>query len=242
MAIAEQQPRLPELHRGTGQDAPAAVNELADKWGRLTTIATLAVLPIWPLAYMIFASRYPDSSVFVRGAVATGAMVVVRGALDVLFHRWIPWPNLYGAEVSVYQDRDARARRRSWFWSSRIRFARAFVLSPLAWLAAFGLIGGLFYVWLKWAVWVFDSVGGLFGFHPGSTLEESLSSLFANPTQGVQMVVQLFLLFVINFVIFLGPLMAMGIGQIQSFEPGDATWGVKLDDVRGQAEPKEEIR
>ena len=36
--------------------------------------------------------------------------------------------------------------------------------------------------------------------------------------------------------------MAMGIGQIQSFEPGDATWGVKLDDVRGQAEPKEEIR
>jgi ATP-dependent Zn protease len=242
MAIAEQQPRLPELHRGTGQDAPAAVNELADKWGRLTTIATLAVLPIWPLAYMIFASRYPDSSVFVRGAVATGAMVVVRGALDVLFHRWIPWPNLYGAEVSVYQDRDARARRRSWFWSSRIRFARAFVLSPLAWLAAFGLIGGLFYVWLKWAVWVFDSVGGLFGFHPGSTLEESLSSLFANPTQGVQMIVQLFLLFVINFVIFLGPLMAMGIGQIQSFEPGDATWGVKLDDVRGQAEPKEEIR
>ena len=36
--------------------------------------------------------------------------------------------------------------------------------------------------------------------------------------------------------------MAMGIGQIQAIEPGDATWGVNLDDVRGQAEPKEEIR
>jgi len=62
MAIAEQQPRLPELHRGTTQEAPSATNELADKWGRLTTIATLAVLPIWPLAYVLFASRYPDPS------------------------------------------------------------------------------------------------------------------------------------------------------------------------------------
>ena len=28
---------------------------------------------------------------------------------------------------------------------------------------------------------------------------------------------------------------------IRSYEPGDASWGVKLDDVRGQAEAKEEI-
>ena len=136
MAIAEQQPRLPELHRGQTHEAPSAVNELADKWGRLTTIATLAVLPIWPLAYVLFAARYPDQSFFVKGAVATGAMVITRGALDVLFHRWIPWPNLYGAEVSAYQDRDARARRRSWFWTSRLRFLRAFLLSPLVWLPA----------------------------------------------------------------------------------------------------------
>ena len=242
MAIAEQQPRLPELHRATAQQAPRAVNELADKWGRLTTIATLAVLPVWPLAFVLVGSRWPDMSFFLKGLIASAAMVVMRGMLDVLFHRWIPWPNLYGAEVSAYQDRDARARRRSWFWTSRLRFARSFILSPLLWLAAFGAIGGLFFLWLKWAVWVFDFVGGWFGFQPGSSLENALSSLFSNPTQGVQMVVQLFMLFIINFVIFLGPLMAMGIGQIQSFEPGDATWGVKLDDVRGQAEPKEEIR
>ena len=34
----------------------------------------------------------------------------------------------------------------------------------------------------------------------------------------------------------------MGISQIRGYEPGDAEWGVKLDDVRGQAEAKEEIR
>ena len=29
--------------------------------------------------------------------------------------------------------------------------------------------------------------------------------------------------------------------QIRGYEPGDASWGVKIDDVRGQAEAKEEI-
>ncbi len=34
----------------------------------------------------------------------------------------------------------------------------------------------------------------------------------------------------------------MGISQIRGFEPGDADWGVRLDDVRGQKEAKEEVR
>ncbi len=51
-----------------------------------------------------------------------------------------------------------------------------------------------------------------------------------------------FFLFIANFLIFLGPMMLMGISQIRGYEPGDATWGVKLEDVRGQAEAKEEVR
>ena len=34
----------------------------------------------------------------------------------------------------------------------------------------------------------------------------------------------------------------MNLSQIQAFEPGDAEWGVRLADVRGQAEAKEEVR
>ncbi len=41
--------------------------------------------------------------------------------------------------------------------------------------------------------------------------------------------------------ILFGPLVCFGIQQIKAYEPGDADWGVKLDDVRGQAEAKEEI-
>jgi ATP-dependent Zn protease len=43
-------------------------------------------------------------------------------------------------------------------------------------------------------------------------------------------------------VILFGPLMLVGITQMRGFEPGDADWGVRLDDVRGQAEAKEEVR
>ena len=49
-------------------------------------------------------------------------------------------------------------------------------------------------------------------------------------------------LFLANFLIFMGPMMLMGISQIRGYEPGDAEWGVKLDHVRGQAEAKEEVR
>ena len=55
-------------------------------------------------------------------------------------------------------------------------------------------------------------------------------------------VVQIVFLFFANFLIFMGPLLLMGISQIRGYEPGDAEWGVKLDHVRGQAEAKEEIR
>src|SRR5437868_896353 len=48
--------------------------------------------------------------------------------------------------------------------------------------------------------------------------------------------------FIFNFMILLGPMLAMSISQIRGFEPGDADWGVRLDHVRGQAEAKEEVR
>jgi cell division protease FtsH len=49
------------------------------------------------------------------------------------------------------------------------------------------------------------------------------------------------MLFFINFAIFFGPFLFFAVRQIRGYEPGDASWGVKIDDVRGQAEAKEEI-
>ncbi len=50
------------------------------------------------------------------------------------------------------------------------------------------------------------------------------------------------LFFLGNFLILFGPMVFMGVSQMRAYEPGDADWGVKLDDVRGQAEAKEEVR
>jgi cell division protease FtsH len=50
----------------------------------------------------------------------------------------------------------------------------------------------------------------------------------------------IFLIF--NFVILFGPLLMLNLSQVRGFEPGDAEWGVRLDDVRGQEEAKEEVR
>jgi len=47
---------------------------------------------------------------------------------------------------------------------------------------------------------------------------------------------------IFNFLILFGPLLLMGVAQIRAYEPGDADWGVRLEDVRGQAEAKEEVR
>lgn len=67
------------------------------------------------------------------------------------------------------------------------------------------------------------------------------SVLHAMSHYGIQLIIlPLYMFF--NFAILFGPMMFMGISQIRGFEPGDASWGVKLDDVRGQAEAKEEIR
>jgi hypothetical protein len=52
---------------------------------------------------------------------------------------------------------------------------------------------------------------------------------------------QIPLFFLINILILFGPLLFFGLKQMKGYEPGDADWGVKLEDVRGQAEPKAEV-
>jgi ATP-dependent Zn protease len=47
--------------------------------------------------------------------------------------------------------------------------------------------------------------------------------------------------FLFNAGILFGPLLLANLRQVRGYEPGDAKWGVNMEDVRGQAEPKEEV-
>ncbi|MGL6280246.1 MAG: AAA family ATPase [Gaiella sp.] len=180
----------------------AASQELASNWRRLTRAATIVAVITSPAVYVWLTQRY-DWSWWTSLLATLGMIVAFRGIVDLIFHRLIPWPSLFGLESAKLREEDVVARRRVWFW----RF------------------------WVKVAI-----VGGILYF---------LASRFMSAELLVQilpLLVMLPIFLIFNFVILFGPLLLMNLSQIQAFEPGDAQWGVKLDDVRGQVEAKEEVR
>jgi ATP-dependent Zn protease len=177
-------------------------SELASQWRRLTRAAPLVALITAP-AVVVWLNQTEGWSWFWSIVAALGLVVCFRGFVDLLFHRLIPRPSLFGLESQRMREEDVVARRRVWFWR--------FWLKTGIVLAIVGVLAWLF----------FDA----------ALLVQVLPLLIMLP---------LFLVF--NFLILFGPLLIMNLSQIQSFEPGDAEWGVKLGDVRGQAEAKEEVR
>ncbi|HKS78501.1 MAG TPA: AAA family ATPase, partial [Gaiellaceae bacterium] len=146
-------------------------------------------------------------------------VVVFRGLVDLLFRRFIPWPSLFGLETQQHREDDVLGRRRAWFWHFWLRAGiAAVVIITVVWLFRGGSwIGAL------------DSMG------------HGAGRVFGNALFWIQ-VLSVFFLFIANFAILIGPLLLMNLTQMRAFEPGDAEWGVKMEDVRGQAEAKEEVR
>jgi ATP-dependent Zn protease len=150
---------------------------------------------------------------------ALAAVVIFRGLVDVLAHRLIPAPTIYGAESELARD-DVISRRRLWYWRKKFR-------RTTFWGTSFVLVSLI--------------VAILQGEGIGAAMEDVLTAVPDFLASAPQLLGYLVALFLINFLILFGPLVALGIQQIKGYEPGDADWGVKLDDVRGQAEAKEEI-
>jgi cell division protease FtsH len=181
-------------------------NELASQWRRLTRAATVVALITAP-AVVVWLHQTEGWSWFWSILAALLLVVSFRGFFDLLIHRLIPRPSLFGLESAQLREEDIVARRRVWFW----RFWR----NILIWTVVLGLLSYLIF-------WVLLDP---------AYLMQILPLLVIFPA-----------FLIMNFLILFGPLLVMNLSQIQSFEPGDAEWGVKLSDVRGQAEAKEEVR
>jgi cell division protease FtsH len=190
---------------GVRRDSSALSTELADQWRLLTRAATFVALLTSPALYLWLTSQQGHSW-WAALLITLGTVVVLRGLMEVLFRRVIPWPSLFGLESAQLREEDVVARRRAWFWRFWFKVA--------IWAAIIGIPA---YLWLRG--------------EGGAILVQILPLIVILPV---------FLIF--NFVILFGPLLIMNISQVRGFEPGDAEWGVKLEDVRGQAEAKEEIR
>jgi ATP-dependent Zn protease len=217
MAYAEQSPRP----RGPiNEHAPA----LAHEWRALTRAATAVALLTAPAFFLVMFDT-DHASLALSLIVTVFAVLVFRGLVEVVARKLIPSPTLYGADESLRKD-DLVARRRYWYWRTKFRrlpVYAAIVLALLGVCQAFFAFSGV-------SSPFFDPFPALRQLFPAGTLPQ-LGLVF----------VQLPMLLFINFFIFFGPFLFMAVRQIRSYEPGDASWGVKIGDVRGQAEAKEEI-
>jgi cell division protease FtsH len=204
---------------GTGEFASSAVSrELASGWRRLTRAATFVALLTSPALVAFFMRQ--DHWPLWKALVVTLLIVIgFRGLVDLLFRRFIPWPSLFGLESQQHREEDVLGRRRAWFWHFWLRVGVVvLLLITVVWLFRGGSwIGAL------------DSMG------------HGIKRIFSSAGLWIQ-IVFVFFLFIANFAILLGPLLLMNLTQMRAFEPGDAEWGVKMEDVRGQAEAKEEVR
>jgi hypothetical protein len=200
--------------RSPGTDA----SMLAGEWRRLRRAATAVAVFTSPLFFVILYDRLGLS--FPAALAATlGGVIAFRGLVDVAARKLLPWPSMYGVERHIAEE-DVVARRRTWFWRSLYR--KVFFLAVL--IAVVGALVALIghHSWWGGVQAIFDWIG-----HIGTSL----------PSLAITFVI----FFLFNAGILFGPLLAANLRQVRGYEPGDAKWGVDMEDVRGQAEPKEEV-
>src|SRR5919109_1304364 len=196
---------------------------LAREWRRLGRAATAVAVITSPALFVALYDRagWPIAWALLGTLLGVAAF---RGLIDVLAHKPIPAPSLYGAEREL-RGEDVVSRRRLWYWRRKYRrltwlFA-VFAVAVLIAMAYNAISGGDASVW-----------GGI------QTIGD-VAAAFAPVMLAYLPIISI--LFFANFLILFGPMLLLGVQQIKGYEPGDADWGVKLADVRGQAEAKEEI-
>jgi len=217
MAYVEESPRM----RGPINEHAHA---LASEWKRLTRVATAVALLTAPAFFLVLYES--DHLGLVLSLIVTWlAVIAFRGLVEVAVRKLIPWPSLYGADERL-KNEDIVARRRYWYWRGKVRRLPLYVLGLIMLLAFCQLL----FAFAGVSSSFFNPFAGLRQIFPPDTLPQ-LALVF----------VQLPLLLFINVFILFGPFLFMAVRGIRSYEPGDASWGVRIDDVRGQAEAKEEI-
>ncbi len=200
--------------------------QLSQQWRRLTRIATVVAILTSPSVFFWY-HRHNGWSTGLSLVATFATIIAFRGFVDIVVRRLIPWPSLFGTDDARLREEDIVNRRRSWTWRFALRIAI--------------YLGSI--ITIVFLERYFTAPAGTTVSWPstGVHILHGMWNLVRNRTLLLQLVFVVFL-FLANFLIFMGPLMLMGISQIRGYEPGDAEWGVRLDDVRGQAEAKEEVR
>jgi ATP-dependent Zn protease len=202
---------------------------LAREWRRLGRAATIVAVLTSPAAFVVL-YVVNDLPLWLSILLTLFLVMAFRGAVDIICHRFIPRPSMYDATAEQAAE-DVLFRRRRWYWKTKFR--HLFILAVILFLVAL-------FVWF-FVEYFLGVDAGLF--NSISKFRDSLdpSTRINLALNQLQVLWSLPLLFLVNFLIFFGPLLMFGVMQMKAYEPGESDWGVKLDDVRGQKEPKEEV-
>src|SRR5437763_14282067 len=98
---------------------------LGNQWRVLRRAATLVALISSPAVFVWLHDR-EGYSLGWSIAMTAGAAIALRGATDLVFRRFIPWPSLFGAHDARLAEEDVLNRRRAWFWRSSFRWGIVF--------------------------------------------------------------------------------------------------------------------
>lgn len=203
--------------------------DLESQWkafGRLATGVAVLTAPV----FFLMLTRVNGLNTAAAIIITVVAVFAFRGLIDLVTRRLIPSPSLFGDE-GAQRERDISDRRRVAFWRAIYRVVR--------WAVAIYAVA----VVVTLVVQAFRDeldLGHALAV-PLDVFKTQLAAPDAAKNIAVTML-SLVLLMVINTVIIFGPMLYGGLRQIRASEPGDVTWGVNVEDVRGQASAREAVR
>src|SRR4051794_40476028 len=105
----------PRLQRRVNDQAIS----LAREWRMLGRAATAVALLTSPALFILLWHTYDWALPWALLGTLAG-VVIFRGGVDVIAHKLIPSPALYGAEAELKQQ-DIISRRRLWYWRHKFK-------------------------------------------------------------------------------------------------------------------------
>src|SRR6201999_3978053 len=105
----------PRLQRRVNEQAIS----LAREWRMLGRAATVVALLTSPALFALLYGSYDWPLIWALIGTFAG-IVIFRGGVDVIAHKLIPSPALYGAEAAL-KEQDVVSRRRVWYWRHKFK-------------------------------------------------------------------------------------------------------------------------
>src|SRR5579864_4251248 len=168
---------------------------------RLTRFATVVAILTSPMAYYWF-HHHNGWGVGKSLFVTFIAVVIFRGLVDLTVRRVIPWPSLFGTDDARLREEDIVNRRRAWTWRW---FVRVFIIR----------IGGLVTLIFLYHLWKAAPGAHITWIGTLTAFWTKIHGFFK--AGNIALLVQVFFLFIFNFLIFMGPMLMMGISQIRGY-------------------------